>query len=73
MPNHEQIQILTICSIIKIRAEHLNNSMTGSQVVLGLLGEHLSRRQYTKRACAYKKREVPAKDVGCRDIDATKK
>jgi hypothetical protein len=33
MPNHEQIQILTIGSIMKFRAEHLDNSMTGSQVV----------------------------------------
>jgi hypothetical protein len=33
MPNHEQIPILTICSIMKIRAEHLNNSMTGTHVV----------------------------------------
>jgi hypothetical protein len=34
IPNHEQIQILTIGSIMKIRAEHLNNSQVVSQVVV---------------------------------------
>jgi hypothetical protein len=32
MPNHEQIPIVTKGSIMKIRAEHLNICITGSQV-----------------------------------------